>query len=351
MEKGTGKTLIWVECMKVFAAFLIVMQHSISYEWTRLITINNIEWKFLNFVFMIARSGVPIFFMCSGIGMLARERNIKDIYQRSIWGIVKIYVSWMLIYGIYDAYILFCENLATPKTIINAFIKDILFGRYHTWFVIALIGLYAITPFLYLITRQINHIQYFLLLSIAFTILFPYIERYDALSRLSELIRNANMHFVVGYSLYFVIGYYLSKISITPKVKALTIICLLLSITAGFLLSCKNAMVQGSDCQVVYGEFSITGFILNTSILLSTRILFEERQLSDKAKSIIKNLSSYGIGVYMLHPLFLFLVKEIQGIAVIFVAIILWIGMLCIMKLISFCPVLNTLLLQKRKGL
>ena len=86
--------LLWLDCLKSFSTLLIVIQHSVSYEWVHLLTENNVIWKIINFVFMISKSGVPIFIMCSGIGMLQKERSIKDIFTKNVYGILKCYSTF-----------------------------------------------------------------------------------------------------------------------------------------------------------------------------------------------------------------------------------------------------------------
>lgn len=331
----------WIDCAKVFATFLVVMQHSISNEWTSTAIAGNKVWMVINFVFMLTRSGVPIFFMCSGFGMLRRERSINEVYRKNVFSLLKIYVCWMLIYGIYDTYTLFRTHVATPKTVFNVFVKNIVFGRYHTWFIVTLIGLYVITPFLYIIAR--NYIHYFLILSILFTIIFPYLFKCKELERLSEVIRNINMNFVVGYSLYFVIGYYLSRIKLIRKMKIICILVMVISVLLGFLLSSCIVGNQGTGCQDVYSEFSFLGFSMNVTIFLSFRVLFEKKEK-------IVTISNYGIGIYLLHPLFLPLVADVHGLKVLCCGSLLWLGMLFVMKMISMCPGLRGLLLKSLRS-
>lgn len=340
---------IWLDCLKAFATFMIVMQHSVSYEWVRLIEEPDIIWKIINFVFMIVKSGVPIFIMCSGVGMLQKERTIKDILCKNIVHIVKIYTSWMLIYGIYHVIRLVLEGNASLRTAINAIVKDIIFGHYHTWFIITLIALYLITPFVSLIVKSNTNIRYFLCLSIIFTIILPYIEKYEELSRLNTVIKDANMSFVVGYSLYYVMGYYIAKLELTKHRKVITVITLMGSVLMAFLLSCRNAIEYGAECQSIYTEFSILGFLISTSFFMVFRIVFEGN--SEKPKNIkmkIAKISYYGIGIYLLHPLFLFLVEELKGLTCLIGGIFVWLINLVIMKVISLLPIREYFLGMKK---
>ena len=293
------KKIIWMEYAKVAATILIVLQHSISQEW--IVAIDRNGWEILNLIFMLTRMGVPIFLMCSGMGMLAKERDIRSIFAKSIWGILKIYVFWMLVYGIFDAISLYVSDLATCRTVCNAFLKNILFGRYHTWFLATLIGLYLITPLLYKIVADNKMLIYFLALSMVFTILFPVVVNCDA--RLEEVFREVNMNFVTGYVLYFVAGYYIGRIRLTSKIKVWGIIIWISTVILGFLISSLYAGDWGQDCQKIYSEFSVIGFIMNISFLIVMKAWFEEA--NGKSTQIVMKIRNCGYGIYLIHPLLL----------------------------------------------
>lgn len=345
IRKTEKDRLLWMDCLKVFATFLVVMQHSISYEWVSLIDKTNITWKIINFVFMLSKAGVPIFIMCSGIGMLKKERTITDICTKNIANILKVYVCWMLVYGIYHVYLLFCAGTATVRVVFNALIKDIIFGQYHTWYIATLVALYLITPFLFLIVKSKTKTQYFLILSFIFTIIIPYVGKYESLSRLYTVLTDMNMKFVVGYALYFVLGHYVSKIKLTGKRKIIVMLSLVISIVLAFRISCLSAVNQGADCQNIYSDFSILGFVISVCILLLFRMIFENdfqqsftSEHYRRFRNAIVNMSSYGIGIYLLHPLLLFLVKDLKGLKCLAGGIFLWMFTMIIVWMVSLSP-------------
>ncbi len=339
--------LFWINCIKVFATLLVVMQHSISYEWVRLLKTGGSSWNIINLVFMLTKIGVPVFIMCSGMGMLQKKRSIKSIYLNNSKKLILLYVAWMLVFGVVDMYDLIASELATPGTIINVFLKAVLFGKYHTWFIITLLGLYAITPLLYEIAKNKVLLKYFLLLSIIFTIILPYAGKIEALSRVNTVIQNANMHFVLGYSLYFMMGYYLSSVELNKTRKLITCLIFIFSATAALVLSCHQRASIEADCQTIYNEFSLLGFFMNTSFFLLFRILFEAAKPASVMEQVIAILSTCGIGIYLFHPLILFLVEDIQGITCILGGFIIW-GLTCaIMLIIYHLPILSRIFLGK----
>lgn len=332
-EKKISKDrMIWIDMIKVIAAFFVVMQHSVSLTWIDTVTNQREVWYLLNLVFMLSRPAVPLFLMCSGATILRKERNIKDIYMHNIWGIVRVYICWMLIYGITDMFQL--EDMHNWRVVINLYLKNILFGKYHTWFIFTLIGLYIITPFLSRIVREKSYIIYFLLLSLIFTIFIPYISRIESFNRMNAVLQSINMHFVVGYTLYYVAGYFISNIEMTKKRGRLCIAFLMAVIVMAFFLSGKKSLACGTECQSVYGEFSILGFLMTILIFASSKYLFEKIK-DNRSVYFIERATSLGIGIYLFHPMILPIFDGMNGLLSIVKGIIIWSISLVLMLLLS----------------
>lgn len=335
MEKGNR--LLWLDCLKIFSTFLIVMQHSISYEWIQAVSESTNISYIINLLFMLSKSGVPLFFMCSGMGMLQKSRTIKEIYCKNTFNLLRIYSCWMLIYGFCEVYRLFTLNTLTVRTGINALIKSIIFGQYHTWFIATLLALYAVIPFLQKITSDGILLKYYIFLSILFTILLPYIGRIESLNRLYTVITDMNMHFVLGYSLYFVLGYYLSTFEFSPKKKYSIIAALFLIILFGSLYSFHLSLSIGSECQSTYNDFSIIGFLISVSIFLTFKCLFSFNQ--KKSIRFIQDTATLGIGIYLFHPILLPLFKNFSSLWCLVGGLLLYFISFIIVKLISILPI------------
>ena len=328
--KLTSGQIHWINIIKIVSAFLVVMQHSISSAWSTL-SPDTPSWFFINFVFILSRSAVPLFFMCSGAGMLQREHTIKEILHKNIFQLLKVYLSWMLIYGACSAVSLIQEGLGTPRTIFNAFVKKLIFGEYHTWFVLALISLYLITPFLYKITQDAALLKYFLILSVLFTIVLPLTGYFGFLDRLTATFSNFNMHFVVGYVLYYVLGYYISQLNWQKMYSRITILLFVVSYVSAFLLSSMYSVSTQTAHQEMYGEFTPLGFLFTITLFGLIRILFA----NSSSNLVAKKLLSYGIAIYLMHPLFLEFIAPLNGLTKIIGAILIYLVCLFISFLID----------------
>lgn len=321
---------IWLDILKIFSAFLVVFQHSTSHIWTTY-PVDTLTWKLTHIFFLFSRTAVPLFFMCSGVGMLQKEHTISQIFRKNICNLLKIYISWMLIYGIFSCFSLFRENLATPRTCINAIVKNIVFGQYHTWFLFALAGLYLITPFLYQITRQRYNTLYFLIISILFTIIIPSLRSFEFLERLSNTLDNFYMHFVYGYVLYFIAGYYISTLSFKKHYIYIAVMTFLVSFGFACMYSMNWSIQLNSPQQEIFNEFSPCMFLCVISIFS----MFKGLEYKFVSKRIIQLLIGYGFAIYLMHPLFLSYVKKLTGLYAFGGAFLLYLLCIFICLLIS----------------
>ena len=248
----------------------------------------------------------------------------------------------MIIYGITDCISLFQEGLASPRTCMNAIIKNIIFGQYHTWFILALISLYLITPFLFQITRKKENIQYFLFISIIFTIIFPCVRYFGFLGRLANTLDNFYMHFVYGYVLYFVAGYYISTLPWKKIYTYISIIILLICFAFAGIYSMQLSITLNAPQQEIFNEFSPFMFLSVISIFSIFKGL-EHKLTSHK---IIKVLISYGFAIYLMHPLFLSYVQQLHGLYAFVGAFVLYLFCIFISFLISKSKFLSKFLLR-----
>ncbi len=331
----------WLDVLKIFAAFLVVFQHSTSHIWTSH-PVDTFTWKLTHICFLFSRTAVPLFFMCSGTGMLQKEHSISKIFQNNIYNLLKIYISWMLIYGITDCIFLFQEGLASPRTCINAIIKNVIFGHYHTWFILALISLYLITPFLFQITRNENNTQYFLIISVIFTILFPCVRSFGFLERLANTLDNFYMNFVYGYVLYFVVGYYISTLPWKKIYTYIAIAVLLISFSFAGIYSMQISITLNAPQQEIFSEFSPFMFLTAISIFS----IFKGLEPKLTSHKIIKVLLSYGFAIYLMHPLFLSCIQKLSGLYAFAGAFALYLFCIFISFLISKSKLISKFLLR-----
>ena len=128
-----------------------------------------------------------------------------------------IFLFWSLVYSVLFELI--------PGHGLKAFFSQFIQGHYHLWVLFMISGMYMITPFLRKIVQDKKLTVYFLILAFIFAVVIEnaiYLlgvfsaEAY-ALSQI--VINNAHFHFVLGYPVYFVLGYYFNTYEISKKAE------------------------------------------------------------------------------------------------------------------------------------
>ncbi|MBQ9333511.1 MAG: acyltransferase [Lachnospiraceae bacterium] len=304
MIKSEEKREAWIDCLKVICAFLIVLQHSLASAWLQP-DMYGPGWTVVNAVMTLAKEGVPLFFMCSGYGMLRRKREPSECVKAAARLLI-VYVMWMGVYGTASA----CEQAfagAPVKAIAGAFVKKILFGHYHVWFIFVLMGLYLLTPILYPVMQDRKSAVYVMILSFIATIILPVVREAAFFDRFEYTILSFDISSLAGNIFYYLFGYglgtYFSVDDESKKRKTgaiLTVCCMILFI-------CINMATVYYDRihEEISGRFfddkGITGCLFVCLIFLTFKMCVNP---SD-AKGIWKRLSVLGFPIYLLHPLLL----------------------------------------------
>ena len=134
--------MIHYDLLRIAAAFSVVMLHSAAQFWYTL-DIRSTEWIITNSYNAVFRFGVPIFVMISGAMFLDKNYtlNIKRLYKHNIFRMIVLYAVWSCIYGLYD-----CRNFDFAAVGIKEIIRELLYGRYHLWFIPMIVGIYMLLP-------------------------------------------------------------------------------------------------------------------------------------------------------------------------------------------------------------
>ncbi len=334
--------LVWIDKIKIVAAFLIVMQHCLANEWTERMAINDVQWHIINLAFIISRMGVPLFFMCSGVTMFRRKHSIKEIFLVNLPNILVPYVFWMLIYGCIDAI-----GSSSLRVAINAVIKPVIFGKYHTWFIATLVGLYLVTPLLQEFVYKRHLLIYFLILSCVFTVFVPYASKLGD-DRLVDTLSDFNMNLVAGYVMYYLIGYFIRNLRCYRRVFIISIALFITAYCTCHWLCVYTVDDLQHDIQNYYSAFSIIGIILAVSFFIMM-MSSADKQYSEGVNNVIHEWAKLGIGIYFAHPLLIPLIENLHGVLRIVGGFAVYIIVVIIIFVISVTPLKRILLSFKVK--
>lgn len=342
MKEKNKEKIIYIEAIKVFATILIVCQHTISQEWASQMDAHTRVGFGLNLLFLLTRMAVPLFFMCNGAVMLAKERTIKQIFCRNIWRILKTYLIWMFIFGVVD--LAYMQKPLSPTLIGKTLLGSVLFGRYHTWFLATLIGLYLITPFLYEIMKKELLSWYFVLLAFFVMVFLPVFRETEALSGFFDVYLDSNFYFVRGYVLFFVLGALFNRLPLKKRMLTISTVVFVGTTILAEILSVKKSSYMGSGAQKYYADDTILGILLSVSAFLLIRCLFTYViHDSVRLRNILLTLGAQGMGIYLCHPLLIPYFSDFHGYTCLIAVGIIWLVAMGFCLLIKHIPLIKKL--------
>lgn len=253
----------------------------------------------------LTRTGVPLFFMLTGIFMLkGKIENYKDYFKKRLPRLIILYILFSIFYYIFDCFLAKCTfNLID----MFMFISDIP-ARYHLWFMPVIIMIYLLIPFIKIMVDKINKVQLRNLIMLIFTF-----------GNLLLTIRQVLLIFDINvfgififpdlfiYINYLLLGYYLYNYDIRRKklVYILAIISIILMPFASLLF-----------CQPIRNDWILTA----TSILpifptIAIFILFKNRYDKFKIPKVIEkfavNNNNLIFYVYLIHVFIMEIIEKI----------------------------------------
>lgn len=291
--------MVHYDLLRVLAAFSVVMLHTSAQFWYTL-PVTGTHWLIANSYNALFRFGVPVFVMISGALFLSdcRKADMKKLYLRNILRLGVIFILWSCIYGLID-----CTKIGIREMPPDSILREMLYGRYHLWYIPMIIGIYMLIPILKIWVQNAprRNIEYFLLLFLIFQIgketinaLFPY----DELIYVTTLI---NPYMVCGYLGYFVLGYYISHYGISRKYCRIIYIAALPSAACNLFLSWRLSIRKGAPLAAIDDCFGIFTFIIICALFLFFTDKVSAHSFGKTAGKITREAALDTLGVYLMH--------------------------------------------------
>ena len=288
---------IYFDYLRVFAAFSVMILHISAQNWYST-DVNSFEWQTFNFFDSIVRWGVPIFVMISGALFLNGNIPLKKIYTKYVLRMVIAYIVWSFVY------VCFSQGNIISR------IADMIKGHYHMWFIFMIVGLYICLPFIQSLVKDDRTTKYFLLLAFIFAYLIPQIVTLTndfagelvikGVTLINSDISNMDIHIVMGFTSYFVLGYLLNKIDLSKKQRTIIYLLGIIGFTLTIVLDLIVALKTQQYCQNYYDYFTIN--VLFESVAIFTWFKYKKYRIP-KLHPIIIRLSKYSFGAYLVHAL------------------------------------------------
>lgn len=338
-----NKRILSFDVMRVVAAFAVVLQHIGGQNWIDVFP--SVEWEIRNFYISLAQWSVPLFFMISGALFLSpnKPNDIKRLFRKNLLRIVYAFLFWSAIYEFYS------DGLDTSMKIA---LISILKGPVHFWFLKVMVGIYLFVPILKCVVANWQVYRYMVLFCVITTfVVSPFFVH---IGMFNEQWRVLMKNYYDGLGIislefisYFVLGYYLYSSSFGKCVKyfiyLLGIVGLVGSVLGTHL--CSN-----------YLGFTYAYFYDDTHpfVMLEAVAIFvfvkEHCNYSPSVRRAIVGLSNCSLGIYLVHPLLMFIMSDYFAInsstfsPILFIllfSIIIFILSYLLVKVVSYIPYLR----------
>lgn len=344
---GKNQRVVYFDILRILAISFVMVLHVSSANWYQ-IDINSFEWRMMNLYDSISRWSVPVLVMISGALFLSRDITIKKFYKNYILRIVLAFIAWSFAYSFYF-------DMIGGKGFYS-FVTSFLQGPYHMWFLFMIVGLYMITPFLKKIVSDKRLTKYFLALAVIFAIIVP--EAINILKVFSShygdlvaaVVHSAHLKFVLGYTVYYILGFLLSNITLSKKLKVCIYIFGIIGFISTALLTETVSKRLNTKIDFFYDNFTVNVFFEAVFVFVFVKGIMEKHRFSEKTVMLISALSKYSFGAYLVHVLIITLLGELfnlhslsfnSAFSIPFVSVIVFIISFAISAILNHVPIVK----------
>ena len=290
-----------LDILRLIAMLAVIWVH-VGGMQSNVLPVSDSNCQWLIFLKSIMTWEIPVYIMISGRFFLDPDRQMP--FSKILKAIARLVFALIVWNVIYFVHYLITDSYGDLNW--KGILSQAMVGPYHFWYLYMIVGLYLITPFLRKIAKDAQLSKYFIVLFF----LFAFLSKYGPVlpfvgGTVETMLGNMGMHFVLGYSGYYILGYYLRKFPLFNKHEKLLyisgIVLLLLGATANTFYSVREG---------AYTE-RFTGYTNPNTIVVASAIytLFTKRirnvKFSKTATLLISKLSEYSFGIYLIHALIL----------------------------------------------
>jgi len=316
--KKESLSLYWIDLARFLASLSVVVLHVSAVFMSSYGLKANNDYYFIagNIFDSMVRWCVPVFIMISGYLTLNSTKIISfgPFLMKKAERILLPLFFWSVVYF---AYYVFTEKyLGADPVLLSTFFKSFLLANHtlHLYFLFVLFGLFCFSPILIAFVRQADEKEVLHATIFLFAISsIPPIIYYGFPSELNPgrniLISKNSISYFINFSGYFLGGYYLVKVLKVQKVYVY-LLGFLLSVVATILFTHLT-----KNYQYFYNYNSLNVILMSGSVFLLIKELGMRVEKSGKIRKSVTFLSQRSFGVYLLHPIVMWLFPNFREIA------------------------------------
>lgn len=300
MTTTARKSIFYIDLLRCIAAFAVVAIHVLGPFRQMLGQIPEWEWLAASGINSVTRWAVPVFMMISGALLLSDQRpfNCHHYLTRRLSKVAIPFIGWSIIYAFVTGFVDGSWQSEVTWQALEQSPNEP--AWYHLWFFYDFIPLYFVIPLLIPLLAVINPERFKLILvAWALLITMHWLQ--------VETFLRENLLMYTGYLL---LGWYLFNRDNREDLKWW--------LTAGCTMLCFNffgtwylSVEQGE-----YSSFFMGYKTLNTAIIGGMLFVLAQtygERIQGKLRQFISVISKYSLGIYLLHPLLLIPIRDLDN--------------------------------------
>lgn len=319
--------ITWVDILRLCAIFMVICIHcsdpfNVSPEAR-----SNPDFNFWGGIYgSFLRPCVPLFVMITGILLLPVKMSFEDFYRKRLLRIAVPFVLWSVLYNLFPwitgliglpgdvisdvfAYAPADASQSFTDAIKNIAMIPFRFNAYTVpmWYLYMLIGLYLYMPFFSLWVEKATIKQKKIFLGLwSITLFLPYAYSFFSpdLFGVSAWNSFGTFYYFAGFNGYLLLGHFLANdVKIWSWNKTLAISIPMFALGYFVTYTGFKAMTSNPNCSEQEMELFFLYCSPNVAIM-TIALFFIIRKIkvkSEKAVTLLANITKCGLGIYMSH--------------------------------------------------
>lgn len=329
----TRPNIFYIDFLRFLAAFAVIAIHVLGPFRYLYGDIDDSQWLAAAGINSLSRWAVPVFMMISGALLLSSEREFdcRHYLSKRVSKVVIPFLGWTLIYAFFAGFADGSWSVAVTLKMIADSVDDPTW--YHLWFFYDFIPLYVVIPFLAPVLKKASPelIKLFLLIWVVLFLM-------KWLKAECFLLQN-----IVLYTGYLILGWYLFNHDNSTQLKywLLAGVAMLL---LNFFGTWQLAIEKGRYSSFFMGYKTLNTAIIAGMVFVCAQVYADK--IRGRLRALIALISKYSLGIYLLHPLLLIPVRDLEnGFYRLFISN--WLAIPIITIVIMFVALLSTMVLVK----
>lgn len=319
--------ITWVDILRLCAIFMVICIHcsdpfNVSPEAR-----SNPDFNFWGGIYgSFLRPCVPLFVMITGILLLPVKMSFEDFYRKRLLRIAVPFVLWSVLYNLFPwitgliglpgdvisdvfAYAPADASQSFTDAIKNIAMIPFRFNAYTVpmWYLYMLIGLYLYMPFFSLWVEKATIKQKKIFLGLwSITLFLPYAYSFFSpdLFGVSAWNSFGTFYYFAGFNGYLLLGHFLANdVKIWSWNKTLAISIPMFALGYFVTYTGFKAMTSNPNCSEQEMELFFLYCSPNVAVM-TIALFFIIRKIkvkSEKAVTLLANITKCGLGIYMAH--------------------------------------------------